>query len=506
MTIANRAFWNLKQQRRQLAGTSGCGLCGVEAVEQALPDLKVLPGAPLPPVEWLDGLRQRIGAFQPLGQHCGAVHAAVFMNDKGELLLGREDIGRHNALDKLIGGLIRQKIPTAGGLAIVTSRCSLELIQKVLRAGIQTLVSLSSPTGLAVQWARRHNLNLIHLPQKKCAAGLQPSVGESSVSQHRQADQKPVPRYKPYKGPAGGWGALISVAQAWLTSDNALKNLRIMLKTNQNGGFDCPGCAWGDSPEKGMVMFCENGAKAVNWEATKRRVDAKFFAKHSVTSLLEQSDYWLEYQGRLTEPMSYDAETDRYKPISWDDAFALIARHLQRPVEPGSGRVLHLGPGQQRSGVPLSAVRARLRHQQLPRLLEHVPRGQRRGVVAKRRGRQRHRDLRRLRTRRCDFRLGPEPRHQPPADARTVARSGEARRSSGVHQPAQGAWPGALPAPAAPDRNAHQRRQADQHRVLPPGPGRRHGDHARHGEIPPAVGARRAESRRAGGVRPRFPQ
>ncbi len=98
-------------------------------------------------------------------------------------------------------------------------------------------------------------------------------------------------------------------------------------------------------------MFCENGAKAVNWEATKRRVDAEFFAKHSVTSLLEQSDYWLEYQGRLTEPMSYDAETDRYKPISWDDAFALIAKHLQRLVEPESGRVLHLGPRQQRSGV-----------------------------------------------------------------------------------------------------------------------------------------------------------
>ncbi|WP_347910064.1 formate dehydrogenase accessory sulfurtransferase FdhD [Pseudomonas grandcourensis] len=176
VTIANRAFWNLKQQRRQLAGTSGCGLCGVEAVEQALPDLQVLPGAPLPPVEWLDGLRERIGAFQPLGQHCGAVHAAVFMNDKGELLLGREDIGRHNALDKLIGGLIRQKIPTAGGLAIVTSRCSLELIQKVLRAGIQTLVSLSSPTGLAVQWARRHNLNLIHLPQKNAPRVYSPTL------------------------------------------------------------------------------------------------------------------------------------------------------------------------------------------------------------------------------------------------------------------------------------------------------------------------------------------
>ena len=176
VTIANRAFWNLKQQRRQLAGTSGCGLCGVEAVEQALPDLKVLPGAPLPPIEWLDGLRQRISAFQPLGQHCGAVHAAVFMNASGELLLGREDIGRHNALDKLIGGLIRQKLSTDGGLAIVTSRCSLELIQKVLRAGIQTLVSLSAPTGLAVQWARRHNLNLIHLPQKSAPRVYSPAM------------------------------------------------------------------------------------------------------------------------------------------------------------------------------------------------------------------------------------------------------------------------------------------------------------------------------------------
>jgi FdhD protein len=174
--IASRAFWNLKQQRRQLAGTSGCGLCGVEAVEQALPELDVLPGAPLPPAIWLEGLRQRIGAFQPLGQHCGAVHAALFMDSTGELLLGREDIGRHNALDKLIGALIRQQIPLTGGIAIVTSRCSLELIQKVLRAGIQTLVSLSSPTGLALQWARRHNLNLIHLPQHSAPRVYSPAM------------------------------------------------------------------------------------------------------------------------------------------------------------------------------------------------------------------------------------------------------------------------------------------------------------------------------------------
>jgi FdhD protein len=164
--ISSRAFWNLKQQRRQMTGTSGCGLCGVEAVEQALPQLTALTQVPLPPAGWLAGLRQRINDFQPLGQHCGAVHAALFMNQQGELLLGREDIGRHNALDKLIGALTRQSISTTGGLALVTSRCSLELIQKALRAGITTLVSLSAPTGLAVQWARNHNLNLIHLPHK----------------------------------------------------------------------------------------------------------------------------------------------------------------------------------------------------------------------------------------------------------------------------------------------------------------------------------------------------
>ncbi|SDI26305.1 FdhF/YdeP family oxidoreductase [Pseudomonas panipatensis] len=137
------------------------------------------------------------------------------------------------------------------------------------------------------------------------------------------------PRYQPYKGAAAGWGALASVTRFWLDSKQPFKNLRALLKTNQNGGFDCPGCAWGDSPEDGRVKFCENGAKAVNWEATKRRVDAAFFARHSVSALREQSDYWLEYQGRLTEPMRYDRTSDRYLPIAWDDAFELVARHLR---------------------------------------------------------------------------------------------------------------------------------------------------------------------------------
>ncbi|QRY80881.1 FdhF/YdeP family oxidoreductase [Pseudomonas sp. PDNC002] len=146
--------------------------------------------------------------------------------------------------------------------------------------------------------------------------------------------QQENPRYQPYKGPAAGWGALMSVTRFWLDSKQPFKNLRALLKTNQNGGFDCPGCAWGDSPEDGRVKFCENGAKAVNWEATKRRVDASFFARYSVSQLREQSDYWLEYQGRLTEPMRYDPATDRYLPIDWSDAFALVARHLKALESP----------------------------------------------------------------------------------------------------------------------------------------------------------------------------
>ncbi|WP_248768298.1 FdhF/YdeP family oxidoreductase [Pseudomonas sp. MWU12-2345] len=143
-----------------------------------------------------------------------------------------------------------------------------------------------------------------------------------------------VERYKPYKGAAAGWGALIAVTRNWLGSENAFKNIRAMLKTNQNGGFDCPGCAWGESPENGMVKFCENGAKAVNWEATGRLVNPAFFNKYSVSSLAAQSDYWLEYQGRLTHPMRYDAVADRYVETSWDDAFALIAKHLNALTSP----------------------------------------------------------------------------------------------------------------------------------------------------------------------------
>ena len=180
--ISSRAFWNLKQQRRQLAGSSGCGLCGVAALEQALPQLPRLNAQPLPPAEHLHALRERIEAAQFQARSSGALHAALFVDARGGLALCREDIGRHNALDKLIGALKRDKLDCARGFAVVTSRCSLELLHKAVRAGFATLVSLSAPTALTVDWARRHRLNLIHLPHHSAPRVYSPAPAEACQS------------------------------------------------------------------------------------------------------------------------------------------------------------------------------------------------------------------------------------------------------------------------------------------------------------------------------------
>jgi molybdopterin-dependent oxidoreductase alpha subunit len=141
------------------------------------------------------------------------------------------------------------------------------------------------------------------------------------------ADEKA--RYKIYTQPAGGWGAAAATAKVLLEQSVVTKGSRALLAMNQPGGFKCPSCAFPDATCTKTLEFCENGAKALAHEATKFRVTREFFAQHSVTELMEQSDYWLEMQGRLTEPMRYDAATDHYVPVSWDDAFALIGQHLR---------------------------------------------------------------------------------------------------------------------------------------------------------------------------------
>ncbi len=139
---------------------------------------------------------------------------------------------------------------------------------------------------------------------------------------------RPKPRYRPYTSPAGGWGAAAATAKVLLEQSVVTKGSRALLSMNQPGGFKCPSCAFPDADCTKKLEFCENGAKALAHEATKFRVTRDFFAQHSVTDLMAQSDYWLEMQGRLTEPMRYDAASDHYVPVSWDEAFATIGRHL----------------------------------------------------------------------------------------------------------------------------------------------------------------------------------
>ncbi|WP_113260654.1 FdhF/YdeP family oxidoreductase [Agrobacterium cavarae] len=128
---------------------------------------------------------------------------------------------------------------------------------------------------------------------------------------------------------AGGWGALKSVGKRLLESGAPLSNAKALLKTNQPDGFDCPGCAWGDPEHGSSFEFCENGVKAVSWEATEARVPPEFFAVHTVSALSQWSDYELEKQGRLTNPLRYDRSSDRYVRVSWDDAFREIGTILR---------------------------------------------------------------------------------------------------------------------------------------------------------------------------------
>ena len=141
-------------------------------------------------------------------------------------------------------------------------------------------------------------------------------------------------KVKIYNAPAAGWGALKSVVIHLVQEKVPLANYKMILKQNQPHGFDCPGCAWPDRKHTSTFEFCENGMKAVAAESTSRRVTTEFFAQNTVTQLMQKSDYTLEEYGRLTAPMVYDEVSDKYTPISWDDAFKLIAKHLQQLDDP----------------------------------------------------------------------------------------------------------------------------------------------------------------------------
>jgi molybdopterin-dependent oxidoreductase alpha subunit len=135
---------------------------------------------------------------------------------------------------------------------------------------------------------------------------------------------------------AAGVRGVAAGLSAVLAQLGVRRGARTLLRVNQPEGFDCPGCAWPEPPpgRRSHAEFCENGAKAVAEEATVRRVDAGFFATHPIPELARRSGHWLGQQGRLTEPMCRRPGADHYTPISWDEAFALVARELRACATP----------------------------------------------------------------------------------------------------------------------------------------------------------------------------
>ncbi|MGK2926547.1 MAG: formate dehydrogenase accessory sulfurtransferase FdhD [Lysobacterales bacterium] len=161
MTIGEDWFDRLATQRRNMAGRTGCGLCGAENIEQALR----LPEPVQRTLELPHAALQRavdaLERHQPLQADTGATHGAAWCDRDGRILRLREDVGRHNALDKLIGSLFRSGFNPSDGFALVSSRASYEMVFKTAAAGIELLVAVSAPTTLAVEFAQRCGQTLV---------------------------------------------------------------------------------------------------------------------------------------------------------------------------------------------------------------------------------------------------------------------------------------------------------------------------------------------------------
>lgn len=160
LTVTAACEQRLKTRRRTLAGRTGCGLCGVESLAQLSSRQPAAVTAPTLERGALDRALAALPAAQTMNTRCGGLHGAAWCRPDGELVLAREDIGRHNALDKLIGALRRQRIDTGDGFVLVSSRASYEMVQKTASAGIAALVAVSAPTAYAVTLAESCGLLL----------------------------------------------------------------------------------------------------------------------------------------------------------------------------------------------------------------------------------------------------------------------------------------------------------------------------------------------------------
>jgi len=167
LQVSSAAFARLKQRRRTIAGRTGCGLCGTESLAHVSRELPLLadPAGPLERQAIARAMLQ-VQSLQTLQQATGAVHAAAWCSADGEVQWLREDVGRHNALDKLIGALANNDVDASGGFIAVTSRASFEMVQKTAMAGVPLLAAVSAPTSFAVATAERARLTLVGFARK----------------------------------------------------------------------------------------------------------------------------------------------------------------------------------------------------------------------------------------------------------------------------------------------------------------------------------------------------
>ena len=163
MAIALKRFRLLRERRRTLAGRTGCGICGVESLEQAMRPVPPVAAPTTVPIEAIYAALAELPRQQAVNQLTRSVHAAAWANRAGQIQLAREDVGRHNALDKLIGAMAWRGLDPADGFALITSRCSVEMVQKAAAVGIPVLVAISAPTALARRVAEACNLTLVAL-------------------------------------------------------------------------------------------------------------------------------------------------------------------------------------------------------------------------------------------------------------------------------------------------------------------------------------------------------
>jgi FdhD protein len=157
--LSSRRFMGLKERRRQMAGRTGCGVCGVEQLNDIGKPVAPLPFTQRFSLRALDDALGQIRRFQPVGQLTGCTHIAAWLTPQGEIIGGHEDVGRHVALDKLLGRRSRQG--WRDGVALVSSRASYEMVQKAAMCGVEILFAVSAATSLAVQVAERCNLTLV---------------------------------------------------------------------------------------------------------------------------------------------------------------------------------------------------------------------------------------------------------------------------------------------------------------------------------------------------------